>query len=208
MSSPGNWCLDQGISRTELRPKHEYAAPVLTRDLAATLPAILEIKRKLSGEEKRFNCRVLERSPSHLVVLFIARVDMNVHGVILPAGTATFGHFWSDRPYNVYHWLRPEDGTTIGYYVNLADETQLAEDTLEWRDMVVDVLVSADGRATVLDEDELPADLAPSLGERIAAARARVLAELPELLDELELTRAELLRRLSGQPAGSAGSIT
>lgn len=191
-----------------LRPQHEYAAPVLTRDLAATLPAILEIKRKLSGEEKRFHCRVLERSPSHLVVLFIARVDMNVHGVVLPAGTATFGHFWNDRPYNVYHWLRPEDGTTIGYYVNLADETQLADDTLEWRDMVVDVLVSADGRPTVLDEDELPADLAPSLGERIAAARARVLAELPALLGELELTRARLLRRLSGHTAGPTGSIT
>lgn len=188
------------------RPKHEYAAPVLTRDLAATLPAILEIKRKLSGEEKQFNCRVLERSPSHLVVLFIARVDMNVHGVVLPAGTATFGHFWTDRPYNVYHWLRPDDGTTIGYYVNLADETRLAEATLEWRDMVVDVLVSADGRATVLDEDELPADLMPSLTERITTAKTRVLADLPGLLDELERTRERLLQHLAGRitDAGSA----
>lgn len=177
---------------------------MLTRDLAATLPPILEIKRKLSGEEKRFNCRVLERTPSHLVVLFIARVDMNVHGVVLPAGTATFGHFWTDRPYNVYHWLRPDDGATIGYYVNLADQTRVTADVLEWRDMVVDVLVSSDGAPTVLDEDEVPTDLAPELRAQIAAAQARVTGELPALLAELESTRARLLARLRPATAGGA----
>ena len=30
---------------------------------------------------------------------------MHVHGVDLPAGTVSFGHFWTDRFYNVYHWL-------------------------------------------------------------------------------------------------------
>jgi hypothetical protein len=170
---------------------------VLTRELAATLPPILETKRKLDGSEKRFNCRVLARQGSHLVVLFIARVEMNVHGVVLPPGTATFGHFWSDRPYNVYHWLRPEDGATIGYYVNLAGETVIGEDHLEWRDMIVDLLVAPDGRATVLDEDELPATLPAATREGIAAAKARVLAELPQLLDELEQTRRQLLARLA-----------
>ena len=30
---------------------------------------------------------------------------MHVHGVELPAGTVSFGHFWADRHYNAYHWL-------------------------------------------------------------------------------------------------------
>jgi hypothetical protein len=179
---------------------------VLTRELAATLPPILETKRKLDGSEKRFNCRVLSRQGTHLVVLFIARVEMNVHGVVLPAGTATFGHFWSDRPYNVYHWLRPEDGGTIGYYVNLAEETRISEDHLEWRDMVVDVLVAPDGRATVLDEDEIPAELPAAARERIAAAQARVLGELPRLLAEVEQARGQLLAELATRVSGAGAA--
>jgi hypothetical protein len=176
---------------------------VLTRDLAATLPPILEIKRKLSGQAKEFNCRVLSRDGTHLVVLFIARVEMNVHGVVLPAGTATFGHFWSDRPYNVYHWLDPADGGTIGYYVNLAEETAIAEDRLEWRDLIVDVLVSRDGQATVLDVDEIPADLPAAKRERIAAAQAHVLGALPALLHELEQSRTHLLAELRARAPGA-----
>jgi hypothetical protein len=177
---------------------------VLTRDLAATLPPILEIKRKLSGQVKEFNCRVLSRDGTHLVVLFIARVEMNVHGVVLPTGTATFGHFWSDRPYNVYHWLNPADGASIGYYVNLAEETAISNDRLEWRDLVVDVLVSRDGQATVLDVDEIPNDLPAPLRERIAAAQARVLGELPALLVELEESRGHLLAELATRARGTA----
>jgi uncharacterized protein len=177
---------------------------VLTRDLAATLPPILEIKRRFSGQTKEFNCRVLSRDGTHLVVLFIARVEMNVHGVALPAGTATFGHFWSDRPYNVYHWLDPNDGGTIGYYVNLAAGTVISDDRLEWNDLIVDVLVSRDGQATVLDEHEIPPDLAAPEREHIAAAQARVLAELPQLRSELERWRARLLAEVGARAPGAA----
>lgn len=176
---------------------------VLTRDLAATLPPILEIKRKLSGQTKEFNCRVLSRDGTHLVVLFIARGEMNVHGVVLPAGTATFGHFWSDRPYNVYHWLDPTDGATIGYYVNLAEETTISNDRLEWRDLIVDVLVSRDGQPTVLDIDEIPGDLPVPLRERIEAGQARLLGELPTLLGELEQSRSGLLSELATRTRGT-----
>jgi len=180
--------------------------PVLTRELAATLPPILETKRKLDGSEKQFNCRVLRREGTHLVVLFIARIEMNVHGVVLPAGTATFGHFWSDRPYNVYHWLRPQDGRTIGYYVNLADQTRIAEDQLEWRDMIVDLLVAPDGQATVLDEDEIPAELPDETRQQITTALARVRGELPRLLDELEQTRRQLVAEVAAPASGSGTS--
>jgi Protein of unknown function (DUF402) len=182
---------------------------VLTRELAATLPPILERKRKLSGQVKEFNCRVLHRQGPHLIVLFIARGAMNVHGVELAAGTATFGHFWSDRPYNVYHWLRPDDGRTMGYYVNLSAETEISDDCLQWQDLIVDVLVSADGHPTVLDEDEVPSDL--PLRARIAEIGARVLGELPQVLAELEEWRrrlwADLAAQAGGPPGGAAPGV-
>ena len=57
-------------------------------------------------------------------MLWIAPEPMHVHGVDLPAGTVSVGHFWADRPYNVYHWL-DRAGQTLGYYFNICDQTRI-----------------------------------------------------------------------------------
>jgi predicted RNA-binding protein associated with RNAse of E/G family len=150
----------------------------------------------LSGQEKRFECMTLAHEGSHLLVLFVAAANMHVHGVDLPAGTVTFGHFWTGRPYNVYHWLDAATGSTIGAYVNLSDNTSISDERLEWRDLIVDLLLMPDGRATVLDEDELPLDLPPALRLQIASAQASVLASRSDLIAELEHHRAALWPRL------------
>jgi hypothetical protein len=155
-------------------------------------PRILEIKRTLDGREKRFDCAVLARTPTHLTVLFVSTEPMNVHGVVLPVGTVTFGHFWTDRPYNVYHWLDARTGETLGTYVNVADQTTIEDGVLAWRDLVVDVLVSPGHALTVLDEDELPGDLPPELRARIADTTAGLRASWAELAAELEAARAAL----------------
>ncbi|MCL4465531.1 MAG: DUF402 domain-containing protein [Chloroflexi bacterium] len=96
--------------------------------------------------------------------------------VLMPAGTLSFGHYWEDRPYNVFHWQLP-DGTTEAYYFNLADRTCLREGEAEWRDLVVDVMATPDGQVRVLDEDELLADLDPALRAGIEATVAHLLAQ-------------------------------
>lgn len=159
---------------------------------AAALPEITEVKRTLAGVEKRFACRVLAREGSHLVVLFIAPAAMNVHGVSLPAGTVTFGHFWTDRPYNVYHWLEQSTGATIGYYLNLSEATRLTSALLEWLDLAVDILVVPPRPAVILDEGEIPSDASTELRTRIAGAKARALLELPATMAELEHQRVAL----------------
>lgn len=163
------------------------------------LPRILEVKRTLAGREKRFECGVLERRGTHLVVLFVAPEAMHVHGVDLPAGTVTFGHFWSDRPYNVYHWLRRADGATIGHYINLSDETRIDADQLAWLDLIVDVLLLPGAAPRLLDEDEIPADASPGLRACIAHAAAAVLADVPGLLVELEGHRRALWPTVVGR---------
>ena len=156
------------------------------------LPHLLEVKRTLDGREKRFDCRVLARDEGHAVVLFVAPAAMHVHGVDLPAGTVTFGHFWQDRPYNVYHWLRAGDGTVIGVYANLAGETRLDGDTLVWLDLIVDVLVLPGRAPAILDEDEIPDDLPSAVRARLADAQRRLLGDLSALLVELEAARMAL----------------
>ena len=163
--------------------------------LPETLPKILELKRTLDGREKRFHCRLIEGDQRHAVVLFVAPTAMQVHGIELPAGTVTFGHFWTDRPYNVYHWLDPR-GETIGFYINLSDSTVIADGRLEWRDLTLDVLATPAGRLEVLDEHELPADLDEGLRARITAATQEILADASALMSEIERRSRALYPRV------------
>jgi hypothetical protein len=158
------------------------------------LLTIVEVKRTLAGAEKRFECRVLARTSSHLAVLWIAPAPMHVHGVDLPAGTVSVGHFWTDRPYNVYHWLRADaSATTLGYYFNIADGTRWTADRLDWRDLIVDVLATPEGRLNVLDEDELPPDLDAETRARIDAGTAALLGASVAVLAEIETASRALL---------------
>ncbi|HEY3191130.1 MAG TPA: DUF402 domain-containing protein, partial [Solirubrobacteraceae bacterium] len=78
----------------------------------------------------------------------------------------------------------------------VGDVVRLDERELEWRDLAVDVLATADGRVQVLDEEELPPDLDPALRQRIDACRDRILDALPGLLAEAEARIAGVLRRV------------
>jgi predicted RNA-binding protein associated with RNAse of E/G family len=165
--------------------------------LPETLPEILEVKRTLAGARKQFRCRRLACAPGAVTVLFVSDRPYVVGGLTLATGTVTFGHFWEDRPYNVYHWLDP-DGRTLAHYFNLADGTRIQPDTLAWLDLAIDVLVRPGIPPQVLDEHELPADLDPRLRVAVDAARAAVLADHPAVIAALEARADELWPRLTG----------
>ena len=149
------------------------------------LAPITEIKRTLAGAEKRFACRLIARDDRSAVVLWVAPEAMGVHGFDLPAGTISFGHFWTDRPYNVYQWLDP-GGRILGYYFNIAGETRIGAEVIDWQDLVVDVLATPDGGLQVLDQDELPADLDGATRARIEAGLSAVLRAPAALMADLE----------------------
>lgn len=151
-----------------------------------------EIKHKLNGERMQFECRLLERSERHAVLLYRIPEGVQVGGLALPAGTTTYAHYWTDRPFNVYHWVAP-DGNTLAYYVNLGDTVAFREDEVEWRDLAVDILRTPDGRTQVLDTDELE-DVPPGLRRKITAIRDQVLAELDEVVNEVAAATAQLRR--------------
>ena len=117
----------------------------------------------------------------------IGDVDMRV-----PAGTVTVGHFWVDRPYNVYHWL--VGGQTLAYYCNVATDTRIAENEVAYLDLTVDVLIRPSGEAVVLDEDELPDDLPPPYRLVLAQAREALLTNPRALIREIEQATAALRR--------------
>ncbi|MGH2350400.1 MAG: DUF402 domain-containing protein, partial [Chloroflexota bacterium] len=134
---------------------------------------ITEVKTTLSGRVDRFVCDVAERSAERVVAIYHIPAGRDVHGVWLPAGAITVAYFWTDRPFNLYHWVRP-DGATLAHYFNVGDVTRYEGATLEWSDLAVDILVTPDGRVQVLDEDELPADLDAAVRRYVESARDRV----------------------------------
>jgi predicted RNA-binding protein associated with RNAse of E/G family len=148
------------------------------------LPEITEVKETLAGTRKTFHCHVIDRQPGSLVVLFVSKAAVRVHDIELPPGTVTFGYFWTDRAYNVYHWMSP-GGATLAFYVNLAEGTRI-EDILHWRDLTVDILIPPSGPAAVLDEDEVPLALPAATRARIERTRDDVLARASALRMELE----------------------
>ncbi|MCZ7573693.1 MAG: DUF402 domain-containing protein [Ardenticatenaceae bacterium] len=154
-----------------------------------------ENKVRLSGERLHFTCELLEQRPDRVVLRHILPGPGRVGDVELPAGTVTFGYYWPARPYNVYHWLHP-DGTTLAHYFNLSGPVTVEENQLEWQDLVIDVLVTPDGRVQLLDEDELPSWLEDDVRAHIAWALGEVMATWPSVVHETETITRQLLRQL------------
>jgi hypothetical protein len=165
----------------------------------STLPEILETKTTLDGRIKDFRCRRLLIEPGRVVVLFVSERAYSVGDLPLPAGTVTFGHFWSDRPYNAYHWMSPM-GRTLAHYFNLSDRTTIGAELLTWRDLAVDMLVRPGESPRLLDLDEVPPDLAPELRARIDAGAALLLREGAALALALEGDATTLWPRAFGRP--------
>lgn len=137
---------------------------------------ILETKISLGGTRQIFRCLLMHDRPGYRVLLFVSDAPRRIDDLILPAGTVTIAHFWLHRTYNVYHWLTP-DGLTIAHYFNLVGTTTMDRDTLTFEDWEVDLLLRpGDPEPRVLDWDQVPSDIPPSLRSQIER-NAKVLAE-------------------------------
>ena len=159
------------------------------------IPArIVERKTRLDGTVVDYPCEALVVEPARrAVVRYVTERDRALEGtnLVLRAGTVTIGHFWVDRPYNVYHWL--DGDRTIALYVSIATDTTIEESVIAYTDLVVDVLVRPTGALDILDEDELPPTLEPRHRLVIAKALEVCVTEAKRLIAEIEReTRAAL----------------
>ena len=158
---------------------------------------VLEVKRTLDGAAHTFRCLAADVTPRWAVLLYTIAHPRRIADLDLPAGTVTVAYYWVDRPYNVYHWVAPS-GETLAWYFNTSGPVRIGEGRVEWDDLAVDVLVTPDLRAQVLDEDELPAGLAPGRRAEIAAVRDRILREYPRVVEDTRAASRDLLARAPG----------
>ena len=157
-------------------------------------PRIVERKTRLDGSVVEYGCEALIVEPTRrAVVRFVTERDRALEGtdLVLRAGTVTVGHFWVDRPYNVYHWR--EGDRTIAFYVSVSAETAITESLITYLDLVVDVLLRPQAAIEVLDEEDLPPTLDPRYRLAIAKALEVCVTEPRRLVAEIEReTRAAL----------------
>jgi hypothetical protein len=136
---------------------------------------ITEIKRHLDGRVQTFTCDLLHRDRDLLVVRFHA------------AGTAyarrihhSDGFFWRNRTYLMYQLLGPAE-EPLGYRFDVCKDVRFSEASVEFTDLLLDVVVAADGTLEVQDEDEV--DAAHAAGELTPTDLAVILQTRAELVD-------------------------
>jgi predicted RNA-binding protein associated with RNAse of E/G family len=155
---------------------------------------IVEVKHTLSGTREEYRCLLLERSENDAVLLYRLTRTWRVSGLELHEGAMTLAYYWTDRPYNVYHWHDP-DGGTLGVYFNISDNTRIESKSIHWRDLAVDLLVYGDGRPEWLDEDELPDGLERPLRDYVAAAKSGLRSDFQDVVAEIKERSAVLWPR-------------
>jgi len=98
---------------------------------------------------------VLRREENQITLeALFNRDDMPFMGITLKRSDRFVETFYSDRWYNIFEIYDRDDGQFKGWYCNIGKPAVIAEDFVSYVDLALDLWVSADGRQTVLDEDE------------------------------------------------------
>lgn len=155
---------------------------------------IIETKTTLLGERKTFTCELLQATATEAIVIYRMPADHQLEDIRLRKGTLSLGYFWQDKPYNTYHWIDAQQDT-VALYFNVSDRTTISTESIAWRDLTVDVLITPDGRCRILDEEELPADIDPRLRHYINRARDQLCREPLSHLAEYDKLSRQLINR-------------
>ncbi len=150
-----------------------------------TMQQCREIKHTLSGDTQTYLCDLLQYKPGFGVLRYIIDREYNVSGHRLLPRDVTYGLYWEDRPYTLYVWDLSRIKSKL-YYFNIADSISLQPEEFIWRDLTIDILIVADGRIQVLDEQELPPNLSQELRGYIRRGVNLVIGKHREIIREAE----------------------
>jgi protein associated with RNAse G/E len=118
------------------------------------------LKKNLADEVTwQYEGVVLNRKENSVTLeALFNRDDMPFMDITLKRNDRFVETFYSDRWYNIFEIYDRDDNQFKGRYCNITKPAIIEDDFVSYVDLVLDLWVSADGRQTVLDEDEL-ADL-------------------------------------------------
>ncbi|MEW5828507.1 MAG: DUF402 domain-containing protein [Chloroflexota bacterium] len=143
------------------------------------MPAVTVYKLDLAGRVAwQYAGRMLRREADRVVLeAFFNREDAPFMGVTLKRGDRFVETFYSERWYNIFEIHDRDDGRLKGWYCNVGKPAVIADGSVSYVDLALDLWVAADGTQTVLDEDEFEA---LGLDEATREAALRGLEALKE----------------------------
>jgi protein associated with RNAse G/E len=113
-------------------------------------------KKNLAGEVLyEYGGDELRRDDTTIVLeAFFTRDDMPFMDVTFKKGDRFVEYYYSDRWYNIFVVYDRDDGQIKGWYCNVGKPAVIEDGIVSYVDLALDLWVSADGKQTVLDEDE------------------------------------------------------
>jgi uncharacterized protein len=94
-----------------------------------------------------------DESSIQLEALF-TRDDMPFMDTVFKKGDRFVEYYYLNRWYNIFVVYDRDDGRVKGWYCNVGMPAVLEDGVVSYVDLALDLWVSADGKQTVLDEDE------------------------------------------------------
>lgn len=115
---------------------------------------ITEIKRHINKPDQTFRCEVLAREPGHLVLRYVSDRAGRIGDETFAPGSTTYAHYWERRGYVAWRMHDP-DGRLRGHVFHVCRDVRIGPDTVDYRDLLLDIWAEPDGRVVILDEDEV-----------------------------------------------------
>ena len=106
------------------------------------------------------------------------REELPFMGIVLKKGDRFVEEYYTDRWYNIFAVYDRDDRKIKGWYCNVGKPAIIEDGVVSYVDLALDLWVSADGKQTVLDEDEFE-NL--GLNEKLKAGALQGLEELKTL---------------------------
>jgi len=104
-----------------------------------------------------YDGEIIEESDERIVVA--ARWTMGNHDfgfLVLEQNDLFIEYYYPGEWYNIFEISR-DNGLFKGWYCNITRPVEVANGAIIWRDLALDIFVNAEGKITVLDEDEFEA---------------------------------------------------
>ena len=116
-------------------------------------------KKNPAGEVTYQYEGVILKRDEHSIVLeaLFDRANMPFMDVVFKPGDRFVEYYFSDRWYNIFVIHDRDDRKIKGWYCNIGKPAVFEDTIVSYVDLALDLWVSADGRQTVLDEDEFEA---------------------------------------------------
>lgn len=152
------------------------------------MPVMKILKKNLAGEVTwQYDGVVLSRENNSITIeAFFNRDDLPFQDIILKRNDRFVETFYSDKWYNIFEIYDRDDGRLKGWYCNITKPAVIEDGSVSYVDLALDLWVSADGKQTVLDEDELKElGLGDELNQKIYAGLHELQALFTKRRDKL-----------------------